>query len=65
MTKMKQLIIVILVLLAIMNTGKSYNSTGSKLKEYSLKDDINLSIIDGFFNGDTTGVNIDTVYFVQ
>lgn len=37
--------------------------TNQNQKEYSLTDDINQSIIDGFFDGDTLGKNIDNVYF--
>ncbi len=51
----KYLLILVTILITSCSSTKQSFSTYDK--NFSLKDDINLSIIDGFYNGDTTGIS--------
>ena len=52
------LLILTIILMNCTSNKKIYKTT------FSLKNDINQSIIDGFFDGDTTKINKDT-YFLK
>lgn len=56
---MKYLLILLIVL-----TGCSTNKTIYPVKTTSLKDDVNESIINDFYDGDTTGVS-SKVYLLK
>ena len=47
----------LLILSFFIVSCSSTKQTVSTNKNFSLKDDINKSIIDGFYNGDTTGIS--------
>lgn len=60
----RPIILFSLALIAITFLALNLNDK-SKNEETSLKKDFNNSIIDGFFNGDTTNIDTTKVYFLK
>ena len=52
---LKYLLILVTILITSCSSTKQSISTYNK--DFSLKDEINQSIIDGFYNGDTTDIS--------
>jgi uncharacterized protein YcfL len=60
----KYSLFLILFLLAGCTTTKNYILTNNTTKSLSISDEMNKSIIDGFFDNDTTGIS-NKIYLMK
>jgi hypothetical protein len=61
---MKYFLIIIFILITSCSISKSNKSETVYNDNFSLKDEMNKSIIDGFYNGDTTNIS-QNIYFIK